>query len=236
MRCDGGSGGLLKLKWLLKATVSGLVCVVMGCGSPKTETSGGVPIPEPPTPPGQGGGLSVPPPSVDSRLPQDFLSRSFPIRVTNTATHPGMQLIFGIIIPPVVGDPVGAIKMTIDRLTGISGSFFIGVEDALGFTWGILQIFPGTGGFSGSSGRFVAADVDVAVGVAFTLSGGAVSGSIRYRANENHCRRIVTYCQWPSQCRETVTYTTAECEQHLVGASILGTWESTWDKLIQSGS
>lgn len=155
-----------------------------------------------------------------------------------------MQLIFGIIVPPVVGDPVGAIKMKIDRLSGISGSFFIGVEDTLGFTWGILQIFPGTGRFSGESGRFVAADVDVAIGVEFTLSGGAgsgnvsdpISGSIRYRANENHCRRVVTYCQWPNQCPETVTYTTAECEQHLVGASILGTWESTWDKLIQNGS
>ena len=198
--------------------LSGIFGVCLTHCSKSADQTNAVPTPpSDPTPAAQ----PVTPPTAepDSRLPS-WVSKAVPIQLTTAGDFSGLQDLFGIVYPPLVGDPSIAMDLTGDRERTVSGTLHFGFEDAKGFQYidipsVVSPDYRNPNGFAGYrdtnyfDGYF--SDDSGVVRIVGSLSNNTLTGKLYYRIRlpgEVACQEFVQ-CNfdphvWQYDCQKVV--------------------------------
>lgn len=169
-----------------------MLLLLVACGDPKSNTTGLPPTPPPPDKPADGGLDPIPSPG-DSRLPTEYLNRSVPLNPTSVTNFDPFREIFSDYF---IGPPIGNIPLTLKlKLQNqfARSEFFLGIEDALGFSWAIVPYFQGTGMLSSTSFEMIFADDSVAIRIVALRVGDSLSGTVLFNTNHS-CHQVITVC------------------------------------------
>jgi len=138
-------------------------------------------------------------PPTDNRLPE-WVDRTGKITLVSSSDYSNLEKLFGIIYPPVVGDPKIAMDIDSTRSSGGIKKLYLGVEDDAGFTyreWTAIDTMS-TRSSTYLDGYFLDDQMVVHVGGNISSSPAKVNGTIQFRVRatgETQCvPSTVTYC------------------------------------------
>jgi hypothetical protein len=206
---------------IVALSVGLLLCV--SCGSKNTTTT----VPEPtPTP----GVSPLPTPDVTrDNLPD--VTHAAPYRLASNSDLSGLQSLFGVVYPPLVGDPLIKMMLTGDtRQTAITGTVRLALEDKQGLVVRDIPSFDATGYRDSSRLDIIFADSQLVVKTVGTFAAdGTLTAAIFYRvrqSGETQCQNVQFHCydQYghevdPSFCGYTKPNLVATCQTYMNSAN-----------------
>ncbi len=154
--------------------------------------------------PNAGNNIPLPTPTTntDNRIPE-WVSRSAGITLVSNSDLSNLETIFGIVYPPLVGDPKIGMDINSSRTNKVSGKLYIGMEDDRAFTWREWSSLDTMSNRTSSAldGWFLDDEMVVRVTGGISGSPSSVQGQIKFRkrvSGETQCiPSTVQYCaQW----------------------------------------
>lgn len=148
----------------------------------------------PPQTPTESQPLPVKAPGKDTRLPP-WVEVAAPIKLTQPGRYTGLDDLFGIVYPPLVGDPLVAMSLDGNRDRAVNGLVHFGFEDAKGFQFAEIPSVRNLGYRDSYFFDGIFADGEGAVRIQGTLSSNKLRGTFYYRmraSGERQCEEYIT--------------------------------------------
>ena len=202
------------MKNLIPAGLVLTLVLLVSCTAP-SQTGGTLPVAPNPDPGTNPVPVTVPTLSVDSRLPA-WVEVATPIRLVTARDYSGLEAIFGIVYPPLVGDPLLRVDITATRERTAEGHLYLGFEDKQEFVYLEMDSAPQVSYRDAHYLDMVFSDDQGAFRVFGPINtSNILTATVSYRirqSGENQCRQYIV-CDWVSPCRPQMD--TVACKNYL---------------------